>query len=735
MKRISKILVTLIFALGLICSGAVPAFAASLGKVKSLKAKDVTYSSVTLTWAKVSGAKGYEVERLSGKKWVSVNATVKTNSLKITGLKTGTTYKYRVRAYKTNFLGRKNSFGSYSSTVSVKPSVAKVTGLKVSSVNTTSAKLSWSKVSGASGYYVQQYKSKKWKTIKTVTKNSYSLTGLKLGSSYKFRVVAYRTVSKKKYAGTASSSVTVKPAVPAVTNLKATVDVTSAKLSWSKVSTASGYYVQQYKSKKWSTIKTIKSNKTVSLTVSKLTPNKTYKFRVLAYKGSYKSAASSTLSVTPQVYAPTSFKASSIKAESLKLSWTASSNGEGYRVEQYIDGAWTQIAETAETSLTVKELSAGTTYKFRVSAYKGSYVSSYASKDVTTLCAQVEGLKVTSVVTAAKASSQRVTLSWKETPAAAGYTVYYAESTASSWKTYKTLADTEVTVSNLSLNKDYKFAVAAYHSENGSKAYGAKSDAVVAGLSKQAKTDYILMAVNAINASKKEQTKVTVDYNNKIYTNIDNIALKWGLIDHEFDDIESLMKFLASVGGEDIDTSDISTEMSETIDSKKTFEYGQCWEVNPETGYNTLTTLNQHIAPTNAEAYLYKAEEIENIDKKVSNITYTVNEDGSCTVLFNVVQETISNTGGGTPVHDGLTQGNTTISTDSETTMKMVMGESTIEATVNADGTLDDLYIYSPFTLYAGLTGTSDGKGFQLGINTTGSYTTSYKFSREAISE
>lgn len=71
-------------------------------------------------------------------------------------------------------------------------------------------KLSWKKVSGASGYEIQRYSASKkaYVTIKTITKGtttSYTNTDLDAGTTYKYRVRAYKTVSGKKIYGAFSS--------------------------------------------------------------------------------------------------------------------------------------------------------------------------------------------------------------------------------------------------------------------------------------------------------------------------------------------------------------------------------------------------------------------------------------------------------------------------------------------------------------------------------------------------
>ena len=68
-----------------------------------MKAKTVTTKSVTLQWNKNTSAGGYSIEKYNGTKWVQVKRyTSNANTTYTAGsLKAGTTYKFRMRSFKT----------------------------------------------------------------------------------------------------------------------------------------------------------------------------------------------------------------------------------------------------------------------------------------------------------------------------------------------------------------------------------------------------------------------------------------------------------------------------------------------------------------------------------------------------------------------------------------------------------------------------------------------------------
>ncbi|MDE5604776.1 MAG: fibronectin type III domain-containing protein [Eubacterium sp.] len=193
---------------------------------------------------------------------------------------------YLVAEYDTHYADNIMVKGEYDFSLSYKPSLGKPSNFKVSSRKTTSLKLSWKKVGGASGYQIQQKKSGKWKTIKNTTSNAYTVSKLKAGTSYQFRVRTYKTISGKKYYGSWVTLTT--PTKPATVTLSSVKSKKSKQFTakWKKV-TGSGYQVQYSTSKNFSKNKktvTVSKNSTTSKTISKLKGKKKYYVRVRAYK-------------------------------------------------------------------------------------------------------------------------------------------------------------------------------------------------------------------------------------------------------------------------------------------------------------------------------------------------------------------------------------------------------------------------------------------------------------------
>lgn len=179
----------------------------TLGK-SSLKPGAVTYNSVKLSWTKADGATKYKLYR-STKKTKGYKHIKTTSSLSYTNksLKTGTRYYYKVVPY------RSATKGSTTKVLSAKPSLKKSMITRVS-LGLGSAKISWTKVSGASGYKVYRATSKsgKYKLIKTTKSRSYTNKKLSNNKTYYYKVKAYRKIgSKKVYSGNSKEFKTVTP--------------------------------------------------------------------------------------------------------------------------------------------------------------------------------------------------------------------------------------------------------------------------------------------------------------------------------------------------------------------------------------------------------------------------------------------------------------------------------------------------------------------------------------------
>lgn len=177
---------------------------------------------------------------------------------------------------------------SASGNVTSTSSVEQVENVQVSNNKTSTFSVTWKKISGVDGYQIYiESSNKKIKekiTIKRNQKYQY-IKELSSGTTYSVKVRAYEIVDGKKVYG--SYSKVVKTATdPKKANIKSIKAVSkSIKVSWNKVGGASGYdvYMSTSKSGKYTKIAS-KDKNTTSYTKTDLKANKTYYFKVRAYR-------------------------------------------------------------------------------------------------------------------------------------------------------------------------------------------------------------------------------------------------------------------------------------------------------------------------------------------------------------------------------------------------------------------------------------------------------------------
>lgn len=265
----------------------------------SLSGKTYTYNGsekkpvVTV----MDGTKKLSSKTYTGKA-VKPTVTVKNGSVT---LKCGNGDKDYTVFYKNNtaigkatitIKGTNNYSGTKTITFTINPQ--KVTNVKAVSTGYNSIKLTWSKVSNASGYKIyRSVDNKTFSCIKTIKGNStVSFTDSKRtsGKTYYYKIKAYKTTGTKTivtYTSDYSSLVKAKP-VPSTAVINSVKNLSGKKvqLKWNKVAGASGYVIYRAASKtgKYTLVKNITSGSTLTYTNTGLTKGKTYYYKIKAYR-------------------------------------------------------------------------------------------------------------------------------------------------------------------------------------------------------------------------------------------------------------------------------------------------------------------------------------------------------------------------------------------------------------------------------------------------------------------
>ena len=447
-----------------------------LDKPTGFTASSVTSSEISLKWNKNTIAEGYVLEKKDGTKWIPIKSTANTSdtSHKVSGLKAGTAYSFRLKNYI-------EGLSSEYATLNVNTRPYKTVGMKCGGKTSDSITLQWDKNTSASGYELQKYDGSKWVAIKTLTSNtdtSFTVTNLAPSTTFQFRLRAYKDFgSAKSYSEFTGLNVTTRPYTTTGLKCSSKTNV-SINLQWNKNTSASGYELQKYDGSKWETIKTFTSITDTSFNVTGLKASTTYKFRLRAYKAltNAKSYSEFTyLNVNTRPYTTTGMKCSSKTNVSANLQWNKNISADGYVLDKYDGSKWVTIktfTSNANTSFNVTGLKASTTFKFRLRAYKnfGSVkeYSAFTYLNVNTRPYTTTGMKCSSK------TNVSANLQWNKNISADGYVLDKYD--GSKWVTIKTFtsnANTSFNVTGLKASTTFKFRLRAYKNFGSVKEYSA----------------------------------------------------------------------------------------------------------------------------------------------------------------------------------------------------------------------------------------------------------------------
>jgi fibronectin type 3 domain-containing protein len=273
------------------------------------------------------------------------------------------------------------------------------TGVTAIPTSSTSATITWNAVAGATSYNLY------WSTTSGVTPangtkiadvtSPYTQTGLTDGSTYYYVVTAVNAIGESAASSQASVSL-MPPSSP--TGVNTTPGNGQVQISWTAVSGAASYNIY-YSITSGAGIggnKITGANNPYTLTG--LTNGTTYYFVVTAVNVYGESAASSQVSATPVLSAPTGVQATPGNGQ-VQISWTTESGAASYNIYySKTSGAGTGGTKiTGATSpYTVQPLSNGTTYYFVVTAV-GSGGESVPSSQASAVPQASSALNVTGI--------------------------------------------------------------------------------------------------------------------------------------------------------------------------------------------------------------------------------------------------------------------------------------------------------------------------------------------------
>lgn len=340
-------------------------------------------NQIEVNWGAVSGAYGYRIKRSTSKNGTyKVVATLKgknNTTYQDKNVKTAKTYYYKVETI--NKVNGKKGYSGDSAVVSAK--TLKTTSITaVKATGSTSVRLEWKAVDGASGYQIYRSMSKdsgykKVGQVKGKNTKKYEDKTLEAGKTYYYQVRAYKSNSAKN--GVASFSKAQKAwTIKQVVFSQITSDSKNqVTLGWKKVSKAQGYDI--YRSDKsnsgFEKIASISSGSTLTYTDKGVKSGNTYYYKIAATYKIKGSAGRGSYSKVTEVAVLKQGSISSITLGDnnvLNISWSSVANASGYELAGAVSekGTYTTLQTSGATSFTHSNLVQGTTYYYKVRAYK-----------------------------------------------------------------------------------------------------------------------------------------------------------------------------------------------------------------------------------------------------------------------------------------------------------------------------------------------------------------------------
>ena len=430
----------------------------------TIQAAVAAYNQIKVNWAQTAQADGYELYR-NDQLYKTVNGI--SNCYLVDTVACGTTYNYKVCPFR-NVNGKK-VYGEFSTQVSAVTSLPATSMNKVTAVDYKTLDVSWNQGTGATGYELYRSTSSNsgFALVKDITNGNtltYRDNGLNIGTTYYYKVKAYRTENGKKVYAPESGVISATVTLGTVTGLKATPTAYNRiELTWNKMSYATGYelYYSTSPNGNYKFLKKLGKN-SVKFRWSKAQCGVTYYFQIRPIQKVKKvinyGSFSQTASAMTTIGAPTKVQVSKVTYDSITLKWKAPKGAKQYKIytSDSKDGTYKYLMTTKKKSLTFKNLATGKTYYYKVSAVRDSYESPLSGiVSGTPSIGKLSGLKVNSL------SSTELQISWKKLKGAEKYVILRSTSANGTYTEVGTTNKTSYTDKNLANSTTYYYKVYA----------------------------------------------------------------------------------------------------------------------------------------------------------------------------------------------------------------------------------------------------------------------------------
>lgn len=417
-------------------------------KIHYYEAPTVKLSSavdgVQVSWNAVAGGQKYRLYYKGANGWTRITDTASTSYLD-KNVTSGKTYTYTVRCINN----AADTFLSY-----FKPgvSIQFVNAPEVKlELNDNSITVNWDKVEGAALYRVYHRTANGWTRITDTANNFYEDKSVQSGNTYTYTV---RCLNAEANAFTSffrdgkSVKFVTAPKISSVTNTTKGV-----KISWSACEGAEKYRVYYKNGSSWTRIGETTGT---SFEHTAAESGKTYTYTVRCINNAlnqFQSSFDKNGKSIKYIASPKNLKAE-VSGNSIKISWTHSAGAEKYRVYYFGHAGWTKMAETTQNYYVDSEIASGNTYRYTVRCISADGKSFTSDCDLTGVSCKYNSMPVLNNLDFTK---DGIVVSWKASPGAEKYRVYYYGSKG--WTRLTETTATSVVDREVASGNTYRYTV------------------------------------------------------------------------------------------------------------------------------------------------------------------------------------------------------------------------------------------------------------------------------------
>ena len=403
----------------------------------TLAATAVSGTQVQLNWEAVTGESGFKIERSpnGADSWTTVTtlAQADVTSYTLDGMTPQTSYYFQVHPYNTG------GNAGHSNTVSALTLPPTPTGLAAAAASCTQMNVSWSGVSGVTGYKLERSPdntSGSWSQIATPTAGvtTYSDTTLTTGTCYFYRMRSCNGAANSAYCAAVPG--TTLPAPPVITSVTGVTSTSpQLTLTWTGAANDTGYKLYRAGSLggTYEVLQNPVTGQPLVVTgascsdawnMSLGTP---YYYKLVAINAGGESAQSAPLGNWTVPAAPAAPTVSDPTGSSLRASWSAVTGATSYRVKvsTNVGGPFSDQGTTEALTHVASGLAPDTQYYIQIYAINsgGESMNSMPGVGRTRVAAPA----ITSVDVL---SSSSLKVNWGAVSGATSYKVYRTTDTA-----------------------------------------------------------------------------------------------------------------------------------------------------------------------------------------------------------------------------------------------------------------------------------------------------------------